>query len=292
MHDPQLVAERLLRASAASAGVDARIDWDASFEEGAWFMPPEWVSLYGTPLWQSMDHTSRVELSRQEMAALASGGIWTELCLMQMLGRYMAGRDLIDARTRYALTEVGEETRHSLMFARLISAMRCRAYTPPGYVNHLFSLTNVVYGRIGTFAVTLLSEEVNDLVQREAMKDERVQPLVRQVCRVHVTEEARHVSFARTELTHAMRTASAANVRVQRELVGVTAFVFMAHRMPATVYRAVGLDPAAARQQALANPHYREILRRSGHKAVTFLTEIGLISPRQRHWWRRAGLAP
>lgn len=140
--------------------------------------------------------------------------------------------------------------------------------------------------------MTLLSEEVNDLVQREGMNDERVHPLVRQVCRVHVVEEARHVGFARTELAHAVRTASPANVRIQRELVGMTACAFMAHRMPAAVYRAVGLDPATARRQALANPHHRALLQRSGRKAVAFLTEVGLIGPGQRHWWRRAGLMP
>jgi len=50
------------------------------------------------------------------------------------------------------------------------------------------------------FAGTLVAEEITDQLQREAMKDNTLQPLTRMVSKIHVTEEARHVRYAREEL--------------------------------------------------------------------------------------------
>jgi hypothetical protein len=55
LKDREQVAERLLASSAKhSFDPDKELDWDAPFEEGKWFWPPELVSLYGTPMWQRM----------------------------------------------------------------------------------------------------------------------------------------------------------------------------------------------------------------------------------------------
>ncbi|WP_442785371.1 diiron oxygenase, partial [Amycolatopsis sp. H20-H5] len=40
------------------------------------------------------------------------------------------------------------------------------------------------------WVATLIGEEVFDALQREHLKDESVQPLVRAVMRIHVAEEA------------------------------------------------------------------------------------------------------
>ena len=52
-------------------------------------------------------------------------------------------------------------------------------------------------------AGTMYVEEILDGLQRQAMDDESVQPLVRQVSRIHVIEEARHISYAREETLRA-----------------------------------------------------------------------------------------
>ena len=54
------------------------------------------------------------------------------------------------------------------------------------------------------YAGALLVEETLDRWQRDSMTDERLQPLTRMVNRIHVTEEARHVTFARDELARTM----------------------------------------------------------------------------------------
>ena len=47
-------ALRLLRSTAKqSYDPEVDLDWDAPLVDGAWFMPPERLSLYGTPIWDA-----------------------------------------------------------------------------------------------------------------------------------------------------------------------------------------------------------------------------------------------
>src|SRR3954453_11526067 len=91
---PAPTALRLLRSSAKqSYDPEVDIDWDAPLVDGAWFMQPERLSLYGTPMWDSMSPEQRVELSRHEVASIASVGLWFELILMQLMVRELYGQD-------------------------------------------------------------------------------------------------------------------------------------------------------------------------------------------------------
>ena len=102
---------------------------------------------------------------------------------------------------------------------------------------------------------TLMGEEIVDVMQREMIRDERVQPLVRQVSKIHVIEETRHVSYAREALARRLPRAG----RLEREharLVAAESAVMVGEFManPA-VYQRVGIaDPVAARRMAKAQP--------------------------------------
>src|SRR5690349_10164554 len=82
------VSDRLLRSSAKqSYDPEVDLDWDAPLVDGRWFMQPERLSLYGTPLWDRLSEEQRIELSRHEVASISSVGLWFELILMQMMVR-------------------------------------------------------------------------------------------------------------------------------------------------------------------------------------------------------------
>ncbi|MCW2656386.1 MAG: diiron oxygenase, partial [Jatrophihabitans sp.] len=85
-------AGRLLGSSSKNSyDPELDIDWDAPVD-GVYgdlkFMPYERTSLYGTALWDRMTDPQRRELSRQELASVASTGLWFELILIQMLSRW------------------------------------------------------------------------------------------------------------------------------------------------------------------------------------------------------------
>ncbi|MEE3922193.1 diiron oxygenase [Micromonospora sp. BRA006-A] len=104
------------------------IDWSAPPVPGAYWLPPTRSSLYGTPLWDAMTEDQRVELTKHEVASAASAGIWFETILMQMLIRHYYDADPTSRHAQYALTEVADECRHSVMFGRLIEATGAPVY--------------------------------------------------------------------------------------------------------------------------------------------------------------------
>src|SRR3954451_8050912 len=70
-------------------------------------------------------------LSREQVAAMLDGGIRLESVLLAGGGLLMATwSDLTDPRVTYLLHEVGEETRHSRLFARMIAQLQPTAKNP------------------------------------------------------------------------------------------------------------------------------------------------------------------
>ena len=119
VEDRDVTAARLLKSSAKNSYdpyVD--VDWDAPLAEGKAYMPLERVSLYGTGLWAKLTPEQRIELSKHEIASIMSVGLWFEIILMHLLARYVFDLDARTEHAQYALTEIGDETRHSVMFAR------------------------------------------------------------------------------------------------------------------------------------------------------------------------------
>ncbi|MCQ4208318.1 AurF N-oxygenase family protein [Streptomyces longispororuber] len=291
LKDREQVAERLLDSSAKhSFDPDKELDWAAPFEDGKWFWPPELVSLYGTPMWQRMSEEQRIDLSRHEAAALASLGIWFELILMQLLVRHVYDKAATSAHVRYALTEIEDECRHSKMFARLITRGETPHY-PVARVHHnLGRLFKTISTTPGSFTATLLGEEILDWMQRLTFPDERVQPLVRGVTRIHVVEEARHVRYAREELRRQMVTAPRWSQEFTRLTSGEFARVFSVAFINPEVYTNVGLDQRTAVAQVKASAHRTEIMQTGAKRLTDFLDDIGVLRGVGRRMWRSSGL--
>src|SRR5262245_45661350 len=93
--DREVTATRLLRSAArASFDPEVEVDWDAPLDPTLPYMPPERVSLYGTPAWDRLSEEQRVELSKHELASLTEVGIWLELNLMQLFMRHIYDLDM------------------------------------------------------------------------------------------------------------------------------------------------------------------------------------------------------
>ncbi|MBB5116984.1 membrane protein [Streptomyces eurocidicus] len=291
LKDREKVAERLLESSARhSFDPDTELDWAAPLVPGKWFWPPELLSLYGTPLWRRMSEEQRIELSRHEAAALASVGIWFEVILMQLLVRHLYDKPLTSAHVRYALTEIADECRHSKMFARMVEKSGAPAY-PVSRLHHgLARILKSVSTTPGSFACTLLGEEILDYMQRLTFPDERVQPLVRGVTRIHVVEEARHVRYAREELRRQMVGCPRWEAGLTRLSAGEAARVFSLAFVNPAVYTNVGLDRREAVAQVRASGHRREVMQAGAKRLTDFLDDIGLMRGTGRRLWRSSGL--
>jgi len=287
------VADRLLKSAARqSYDPDVDLDWDAPPVDGLWFMQPERMSLYGTRLWEALTEEQRIELSRHEVASIASVGLWFEIVLMQLLLRDVYNSDPRASQTQFALTEIGDETRHSVMFGRALASMGMPAYGPRPPARRIAKLAPVALRGASAYAGILIGEEPVDRWQREMMRDERIQPLTRMVSRIHVMEEARHVTFAREELTRSVRGLGRTELAWHQFMTAQVAYVTMRSLVHPQVYAAVGLDPHEARVEALRNEHYRGTIAWMGEKVMPFLEEQGMVGKAHRKTWRASFLLP
>jgi hypothetical protein len=289
--DREVTAERLLDSSARNSySPDLDIDWAAPLQDGKAFMPFERVSLYGTDLWERLTPEQRVELSRHEIASMASVGLWFEIVLMQLLARYVYDLDPTTAHAQYALTELGDETRHSIMFAKAVSKTGAPPYGPNRPVKALGRLFGAIASGPPMFASVLVAEETTDRVQRSMMDDPDIQPMIRMVNRIHVIEEARHVRFAREEVVRGLKGVGRLRLEFYRLITALTARAVVDSMIHPKVYTAVGIDPRKGRKAALANPYHQQHRRWMSEKVVEFLTDVGLIGGPTRSVWKRGYL--
>jgi hypothetical protein len=282
---------RLLK-SAAKLSFDptVEVDWAAAQPADVLYCPETTSSLYGTPMWGQLTHEQRVTLTKHEVASVASVGIWFEEILMQMLLRYAYDRDLTRKDIQWTLTEIADECRHSIMFASMIAAFGVRNYGVGRVAHELGRIFKVISNEVQTFAGTMYVEEILDSLQREIMDDESLQPLIRQVSRIHVIEEARHISYAREETLRAHANSGLLRRTYNQLMIGLIVHQATRSLIHPQVYAAVGLDPEAAAKAAAANPVWRATKTRAAEKVLAFFTDCGLIGWPNRWLLRRAGV--
>jgi hypothetical protein len=282
-------AERLL-ASTAKLSFDPvkDVDWSQEPVPGRYYAPPQRLSLYGTAIWDGLSEQQRIELSKHEVASIAGLGIWFEEILMQMLLRHAYDRSPATAHVQYALTEIADECRHSVMFARMIAWMGAPAYGPDRIAHELGRVFKATSSHSQTFGGTMYVEEILDAFQRESMADDRVQPLTRQVSRIHVVEEARHISYAREEL--ARRTLGPVRRRYEQLVLGGIIYFATTRLIHPSLYAAVGVAPRAGRRAARRNPHWRDSKTLMAAKTLRVLEQAGLVGRANRWLLRLAGV--
>ena len=284
---------RLLKASARrSYDPEVDIDWSAVPDDERWWMQPERTSLYGTDLWDGLTPQQQRELVKHETASIVHMGWWFEVILMQGLLREVYTGDPRSARTQFLLTEVGDECRHSTMFGRAMETAGAPSYGPPPVVRRLAQRAGWVLKGPSLYAGALLVEETLDRWQRDSMTDERLQPLTRMVNRIHVTEEARHIKFAREGVVHRMQDASWLERFLVRNLNGLGGPVLRRSLTHRGIYHRAGLDVDRAYREAQASSHHREMAAVGFASLAAFLEENGLMGRIGRELWRRNGFLP
>ena len=291
--DREVVAQRLLGgAIKRSYQPEVDIDWDAPIDPEKYFLPPPVVSLYGTPLWEEMTEEQRIELSRQEMANVLSVGIWFENVLNRALLNELTREDPRSAHSHYTLNEMGDECRHMTMFGKVIDRVGARPYGLRMRERLAIQLLPFALRGSLLWVAALVGEEIFDALQRRMMDDPLLQPLVSQLMRIHVTEEARHIKFAREGVVRRMESAGRLERILTGNLVGLGGPVFRYAFSNPAVYRRAGLDVERASREAAENPNLRAAQVTGFAPLAQFLTDNGLLGPIGRRLWRRAGFLP
>jgi len=198
------VDQRIERLSTASLKRIIEPDTDVPGEIGdGQVLPDELVTLSNVPeLFARLTGEQKKVLAREEFASIVETGVRFESVLMVGFSfEIIANPDLTDPRVTYLLHEMGEETRHSRLFVRLLQQVKPTAKNPiDGPVARLAQhvLMPFLTGMPSLFCLLVLSgEEVPDLLQKLASEHPDTDPMVKAVSKYHRQEEARHLAFAR-----------------------------------------------------------------------------------------------
>ncbi|MGM1061716.1 AurF N-oxygenase family protein [Saccharothrix sp. Mg75] len=289
--DRQAVARRLLDSSEQLSYDPVReVDWETPLDTDYHGASPEWSTLYGTSYWDEMTPEQQRELTRQEAASVASTGIWFEMILQQMVLRDFYAKDPTDPAFQWALTEIADECRHSIMFARGAAKLRAPAYRPRRVVVELGRAFKTLAFGEAAYAAILVAEEVLDVMQRDWMRDERVVPFVRTINNIHVVEESRHMKFAREETRERLRGAGRLRRQVNALVVAGASYAIVTSMVSEEVYANAGLDAERAIREARANEHHKAMLRSSCAGLMEFLDSCGLLTKASLAFYRRANL--
>ena len=264
------------------------IDWDLPIDDSAYHLPPELLPLHGTPQWEAMSEAERITYSRHECASLCAAGIWFESILMRFLLDHLYDMPADDQSHRYLLIEAADECRHSAMFGEYVRRAGTPSYRVEPKLRFGGKFLMATSGGAEAYVAVLAAEELLDAANRLTMRDERVHPTSAAIAKLHVLEEARHVSYAKaylTELWPTMSPLAKLAARVRTPFVCFT--IAMALTNPA-LYKELGIEDGyrAARSNAL----HRIRIRRDLGKLTGFLTDLGMIGPVGTFVWSKLGL--
>jgi hypothetical protein len=198
------VDQRIDRLSTASLKRIIEPDIDVPGEVGdGQVLPDELLTLSNVPeLFDRLTDEQKRVLAREEFGSIVDTGVRFESVLMAGFSFEIVARpDLTDPRVTYLLHEMGEETRHSRLFVRLLQQIKPTAKNPiDGPVARIAQhvLMPFLTGMPSLFCLLVLSgEEVPDLLQKLASEHPDTDPMIKAVSKYHRQEEARHLAFAR-----------------------------------------------------------------------------------------------
>lgn len=196
---------------------------------------------------------------------------------------------------RYVYHEVVEEAQHSMMFQEFVDRSGFDAVGLPP-LERFVSRWIPRLGRRFTelfFFFVLGGEEPIDHVQRRVLRSgQDLHPLVERITRIHVTEEARHLSFAR----HNLQRCVPALGRVRRLVLGAVVPVAMAMtarlmlRPSRQLIRRYRIPARVIRSAYTRNPAYHQQVARSLAKVHDLCAEVGLTARPWAWEWRALGL--
>ncbi len=277
----------------------ADVDWDAA-GHAIDQTDPRWElgddePLGATAWYRTLPQPTRARLGLHLIATQVRLGVEFERVLKQGLLEFASTLPHDAPEFRYAYHEVIEEAQHSLMFRELLQ--RIGLDVPGlGWLDRLGSRRVARLGRTFPelfFLFVLGGEEPIDHAQREALRDGRAtHPLLTRVMRIHVTEEARHICFAREYLRHRVPELSPRrrlSLAVQapllladmtRQMMRPSAHVVRTYEMPRTV-----VDEAFTR-----NAVHRAFVMDALAGVRELCDELGLVTTWTRPLWRRLGI--
>jgi len=257
-----------------------RFEWTESLDSDLLAMTPEITTLHGTELWDDLTDEQKHRLCICETGNLFANTLHGERALVAGLSDQLYSKKNSPEITDYLHHFLDEENKHMVMFG-----LYCRKYVGRVYPEKKLGFPKeMAPGEdiIGFYAMAMVVEDFGDFYNIRTMKDDRCDPLVREISQVHHVDESRHLAFDRAYLTDLCELWLGEWDQAQREkfagwLGGFMKSNWATYYNPA-VYKDVGLEePFEARRIAMAHPAQLALREKVSDKLVRFFMKLGLL---------------
>ena len=251
--------------------------------------------LAGTDWYGALPAETRARIGLHGITSNMKAGLQFENVLKRGLLEYAFRLPDRSPEFRYVYHEVIEEAQHSLMFQEFVNRTGLET---PGLPWELRVGSRNVVGLARRFPAlffvfVLGGEDPIDHVQRSVLhSDKDIHPLLERIMRIHVTEEARHLSFARGYLRTNVPKLPAWRRRalaMQAPLILATEASVML-RPPRHLVRTYGVPDAVLREAYGPGSQNRQDAKDSLRKVRNLLVELGLVPSAAKRLWRRLGI--
>lgn len=195
---------------------------------------------------------------------------------------------------RYVYHETTEECHHGMMFQEFVNRTKLPIKGMPRALTLVAQLAPWI-PLISTemfFVFVLGGEDPIDYVQRKSLKGGHIKhPLEETIMRIHIAEEARHISFARHYLKHRVPSMP----KPRRRALGVATPIVlgvMARIMlspPGPMVRHFGIPKDVVRE-AYQSPVAKAEIANSVGKIRDLMAELDVVTPLNRRIWKAFGI--
>src|SRR2546426_8712786 len=270
--------------------VSRDIDWSRPVDLDSAVVADELIDIYGTPYWERLGPRERGELNRRFTAWRLSVLLYGEHGAMLACSQLVETVSGPDAKY-FVATQVVDEARHTEVIDRYLrDKLGGLTYPMPQNERELFdTILGDPRWYVKTIALQLVAETFAVSLFKmlaETSKD----PLLRDICRRILQDEARHMGFGMLSLPEVVAQASE---RERNELEDVTVWALvrtLTGTFPRPLYEEMGYSkadidairvPRKTRAAGGMEDLFRRTFRRELHTAlVRNLVKIGLLTPR------------
>ncbi len=255
---------------------------------------PDDEPLTRTAWYAGLSETERARVGAWKLATSLRVGADFENLLQQALLSRALTLPLGAAEFRYLHTEVSEESHHTMMFHELAARIGVPAKGMPWLLRRVVEVVVPTIARHdppGFFLIVLAGEDPIDRAQRRWLAAGIAHPVVERVIRIHVTEESRHVSYARLSVQRDVPRLSP----LRRHLLALTTPLVLGYtaRLMFIPPRAMAAGLGVERRtlvDAYRTECGRQFLADSVRKPRKLVAEVGLMTPLAKVLWRAAGI--
>jgi hypothetical protein len=276
------------------------IDWESpdfavTAGDRRWILSETTDPLGRHPWYRALPDDQKIAIGMWRQANVAKVGLQFEQLLIGGVINHVFRLPNNAAEFRYCTHEVIEECNHTLMFQEMVNRI---GIDVPGGGAAFRALAPflALAGRFLPevfFTGILAGEEPIDHLQKGILRSgEEIHPIMQDVMRIHVAEEARHISFAHKFLAHrvprmsrpgrfALSLAFPVTMRVLCDVIVIP---------PKEFWEAFDIPKSVKHDLFWRRPESRRALRGYFADVRALADQIGLMNPASRIVWKLCGI--